>query len=79
MGLDTDFGKKTVNELIPKLKKQGADLIIALTHEGVQEDSILATECPDLDVIVGGHSHTPLFVPKRVNNILIVQAGSRGR
>ena len=78
-GLHVLSPSKTVNDLIPKLKTQGADLIIALTHEGVQEDSILATECPDLDVIVGGHSHTPLFVPKRVNNILIVQAGSRGR
>lgn len=68
-----------VNELIPELKKNGADIIIALTHQGVIEDSILATQCPDLDIIVGGHSHTPLFRPKYVNGIVIVQAGSRGR
>jgi len=68
-----------VNELIPEVKKNGADIIIALTHQGVIEDSILATQCPDLDIIVGGHSHTPLFRPKYVNGIVIVQAGSRGR
>lgn len=69
----------TVNEIIPELKKNGADIIVALTHQGVKEDSILATECPDLDLIVGGHSHTALFKPKYVNGIMIVQAGSRGR
>lgn len=69
----------TVNALIPEIKKNGADIIVALTHQGVTEDSLLATKCPDLDMIVGGHSHTPLFRPKRVNGILIVQAGSRGR
>ncbi len=69
----------TVNGLIPELKKQKVDLIIAVTHNGVREDSILAVNSPDLDIIVGGHSHTPLFRPKIVNGIVIVQAGSRGR
>lgn len=70
---------ETVNGLIPELKKQKVDLIIAVTHVGVQGDSLLALSAPDLDIIVGGHSHTPLFRPKRVNGIMITQAGSRGR
>ncbi len=69
----------TLNSIVPVLKKNNVDLIIALTHQGVTEDILLAVQCPDLDVIVGGHSHTPLFKPKNVNGILIVQAGSRGR
>jgi 2',3'-cyclic-nucleotide 2'-phosphodiesterase (5'-nucleotidase family) len=70
---------ETMNGLVPELKSQGADIIIALTHQGAIEDSLLATLSPDIDVIVGGHSHTPLFRPKYVNGILIAQAGSRGR
>ncbi|MFZ4621843.1 MAG: bifunctional metallophosphatase/5'-nucleotidase, partial [Bacteroidota bacterium] len=70
---------ETVNGLIPELKKQKVNLIIAVTHVGVQGDSLLALAAPDLDIIVGGHSHTPLFKPKRVNGIMITQAGSRGR
>ncbi|MEW5800274.1 MAG: bifunctional UDP-sugar hydrolase/5'-nucleotidase [Bacteroidota bacterium] len=77
--LEVRSPSSTVNNLIPEIKKNGADIIVALTHQGVSEDSLLATQCPDLDVIVGGHSHTPLFKPKNVNGILIVQAGSRGR
>ncbi|MFA6540860.1 MAG: bifunctional UDP-sugar hydrolase/5'-nucleotidase [Bacteroidota bacterium] len=70
---------ETINRIVPELKRQGVDLIIALTHEGVDEDSILALHAPDVDIIVGGHSHTPLFRPKVVNGIYITQAGSRGR
>jgi len=70
---------ESMNALVPALKRIGADLIIAVTHEGVKEDSILAARSPDIDVIIGGHSHTPLFTPKHVNGILIAQAGSRGR
>jgi len=52
------------------------DLLIALTHQGVDEDSILAMKVQGLDVIVGGHSHTRLKHPKIVNGVLIVQTGS---
>lgn len=69
----------TVNGLIPELKNQKVDMIVALSHMGVEEDSLLALQCPDLDLIIGGHSHTPLFRPKKVNGIIIAQAGSRGR
>lgn len=69
----------TVNALIPVLKKLKVDMIVALSHMGAQEDSLLALQCPDLDLIIGGHSHTPIFRPKMVNGIIIAQAGSRGR
>ncbi len=52
------------------------DLVIALTHLGVQEDKRLAQACPRIDIIIGGHSHTPLFKPVKVNNTVICQAGA---
>jgi 2',3'-cyclic-nucleotide 2'-phosphodiesterase (5'-nucleotidase family) len=55
------------------------DLIILLTHQGVEEDSVLAASVHGADLIVGGHSHTRLYQPKRVNRMLIVQAGSSAR
>lgn len=53
------------------------DVLVALTHEGVDEDEDLARAVPDLDLIVGGHSHTRLTEPKVVGTTKIVQAGSR--
>ncbi len=63
--------QKYIDELKPK-----TDIIIALTHEGVQDDSELAENVSGLSVIVGGHSHTRLTKPKVVNGVLIVQTGS---
>lgn len=66
---------ETVNRLAAQLNPQ-TDLLIALTHEGVEDDSILAMNVRGIDLIVGGHSHTRLKHPKKVNGVLIVQTGS---
>lgn len=65
---------------IQELKNQNCDLIFLLTHIGKENDIKLAEKFyGDIDVIVGGHSHTPLFKPEIVNGVIIVQAGSYGR
>jgi 2',3'-cyclic-nucleotide 2'-phosphodiesterase (5'-nucleotidase family) len=55
------------------------DLIILITHNGVDGDKALAQELTGagIDVIVGGHSHTRLKQPVLANGILIVQAGGQ--
>ncbi len=54
------------------------DLVIALTHIGLDQDRKLAGKCPKIDVIVGGHSHSVLEKPERpfCGGPIIVQAGS---
>ncbi len=71
-------------EAVKALKKQGATVIIAVTHMGLEGenqkfegDQTLAREVPGIDLIVGGHSHT--FLSRAIrgeNGTLIVQAGS---
>jgi len=51
------------------------DALVALTHIGLREDERLAASCPELDLIVGGHSHNKLGEPKVVGGVPIVQAG----
>lgn len=75
--LNTD---SVIQANIEVLKKDKCNLIVLLTHAGVHNDSIFASKFyKDVDVIVGGHSHTPLFKPLVVNGVVIVQAGSVGR
>lgn len=64
-----------VQEQIDKLDP-ATDLLVLLTHLGFDSDSILATRIRGVDVIVGGHSHTRLSEPRRVNGVIIAQAGS---
>ena len=63
--------RQNVHEVEPQ-----TDLIVLLSHCGFEEDSLLAMQLAGVDVIIGGHSHTYLHQPKKVNNILICQAGS---
>jgi 5'-nucleotidase/UDP-sugar diphosphatase len=40
------------------LKQQGINKIVALTHIGFDNDVLLAQKVSDIDIIIGGHSHT---------------------
>lgn len=52
---------ETVNKEAEKLKEQGVDIIIAISHGGLDVDLEVAAAAPDVDVIVGGHSHSFLY------------------
>ncbi len=65
---------------INEVKSKGADVVVLLSHSGLDEDKAIAERFyADIDIIVGGHSHTVLFKPVRKNGVVIVQAGSHGR
>ncbi len=53
-----------------------ADVVVALTHEGVDDDSVLAVSTKGIDIIIGGHSHTRLKSPKTINGVIICQTGA---
>ena len=70
-------------------KEKNADMVICLTHSGVWHvddegtwggaDVDLAKAVPEIDVVISGHSHTPLPTPIMVNGTPVVQAGSEGQ
>jgi len=49
-----------ITEAVQALKAQGVNKIIALTHVGYPRDLSAIAKIPDVDVVVGGHSHTLL-------------------
>lgn len=61
------------------LRAAGADLVIHLSHMGIQEDQEVAGLGLGVDLIVGGHSHSVLPEPMAVGGIWIAQAGSFGQ
>lgn len=64
--------------LIEKVRSEGAQLVILLSHLGLDADEQLAGQISGIDVIVGGHSHTAVTTPVRINNTIIVQAKCYG-
>jgi len=63
---------------LPKLRQDGAGLIVLLSHLGLGGDKALAKMVSGIDVIVGGHSHNRMQAAEKVGDTLIVQAGAHG-
>ncbi|XP_011184436.1 protein 5NUC isoform X2 [Zeugodacus cucurbitae] len=55
---------ESINEEAAKLKAQGINILIALGHSGYQTDQKIAANCPEIDVVIGGHSHSFLYSGK---------------
>ena len=67
---------------LPKARAE-ADVVIAVTHDGVADDQRLVHETTGLDAVVGGDSHTYLYQPLVWKNaagqdVPIVQDGEFG-
>lgn len=54
------------------------DVSILISHIGFEDDVKIAYEFSDLDIIIGGHTHTLVKVPPVFNNTIVNQAGSHG-
>lgn len=65
--------RKRVDEV-----KRESDVIILLSHLGIKKDRMIAQEFPDIDVILGGHTHHVLPEGEVVNQTLIGAAGKYG-
>ncbi|XP_040581486.1 apyrase isoform X2 [Lepeophtheirus salmonis] len=52
---------EAIDKEAKKLKSEGIDILIALGHSGYQEDKRIAEFVSDIDLVVGGHSHSFLY------------------
>lgn len=69
---------ETARNSVKTLKENGAQMIVALTHIGYDQDIEIAKAVPEIDVIFGGHSHDYLGKMERIGNTLIVNGGEKG-
>ena len=78
LGFDSTEPAKAVNDVVQVIDPE-TDLIIVLSHIGLENDREMAKHIKNVDLIIGGHSHTLMRKPEKVNGVLIVQAGSYTR
>ena len=76
-----DWNIRLVQEMLPESLKivKDCDVIILLSHLGVSMDRLIAQKHPEIDIIIGGHSHH-LFPKGEVDNgVLLAAAGKYGQ
>tara|TARA_Y100000590_G_scaffold238223_2_gene268001 strand:- start:1879 stop:3453 length:1575 start_codon:yes stop_codon:yes gene_type:complete len=71
-----DFSSTLQGEIDAVSKK--SDVVILLSHSGVDADREIAKTYSGIDVIVGGHTQTVMETPEVVGETIIVQAGKDG-
>jgi len=59
---------------LPALRAEKVNAIVAITHLTLAEDQALVERFPEIDLVIGGHEHSPITVTQ--NRTLISKAGS---
>ena len=82
---DWSFGIRDnqCQSMVDGLRDQGAELVVVLSHNGMDVDLKMAQRVSGIDVILGGHTHDGVPVPEIVNSpsgrTLVVNSGSNGK
>jgi sulfur-oxidizing protein SoxB len=64
---------------VEKVRKEGAQLVVLLSHNGFDVDRKLASRVDGIDVILTAHTHDALPDVVKVGKTLLVASGSHGK
>ncbi len=64
---------------VEKARKEGAQLVVLLSHNGFDVDRKLAGRVAGIDVILTGHTHDALPEAVKVGKTLLIASGSHGK
>jgi hypothetical protein len=64
---------------VDHLKAEGAEVIVALTHIGFDQDREIVKKVPGIDVVIGGHTRESLGMGSASEKTMIYQVGYQGK
>ena len=82
---DWEFGIQDENmqKMVDEARAKGAQVVVLLSHNGMDVDLKMATRVSGIDAILGGHTHDGMPVASVVSNrggqTLVTNAGSNGK
>ena len=82
-GWEFGIDEMSMQAVVDEVRKKGAQLVVLLSHNGMDIDLKLATRISGIDMILGGHTHDGVPVPVEVKNrggvTIVTNAGSHGK
>src|SRR4029078_10059938 len=82
---DWTFGiqEENLQKAVREARAKGAQVVVLLSHNGMDVDLKLASRVTGIDAILGGHTHDavpqPTLVANRSGKTLVTNAGSNGK
>jgi len=79
------FGIRDENmqEMVDKARGEGAQVVVVLSHNGMDVDLKMASRVTGIDAIMGGHTHDAIPKPVEVSNpggkTLVINSGSNAK
>jgi sulfur-oxidizing protein SoxB len=71
--------EKELQALVTKVRAEGAELVVLLSHNGFDVDRKLAGRVAGIDVILTGHTHDALPEPVKIGRTLLIASGCHGK
>src|SRR5215510_4395650 len=68
-----------VRRSVADARRQGAQVVVLLSHNGFDVDAKLASRLDGIDIILTAHTHDALPQPMRIGSTLLVASGSHGK
>jgi sulfur-oxidizing protein SoxB len=77
-GLKITDGSKELPIFIQKVKDEGANLIILLSHNGFPQDVDMISRVDGVDICLSAHTHNRLYEAVNINDTIVIQCGCHG-
>jgi len=82
---DWTFGinDEHMQKMVDEARSKGAQVVVVLSHNGMDVDLKLASRVTGIDAILGGHTHDAMPAPSLVSNksgkTLVINSGANGK
>ncbi len=77
LGWNVESPFQILDKYVEEVKNQ-ADIVILLSHLGINDDQEIASRYKDIDIIIGGHTHHLFRDGEMIEDTLLTAAGKHG-
>jgi sulfur-oxidizing protein SoxB len=75
--------EERMQKMVDEARAKGAQVVVVLSHNGMDVDLKMASRVTGIDAILGGHTHDgvpqPVIIANRKGKTLVTNAGSNGK